>query len=64
MAKQRTKLCNCCTSILFLSQPITTLLVLSQHQAVQAPQSNPWYSLFDFLRGQILHHLLYSSLIE
>lgn len=43
MANQRAKLSNCCTSILFLSQPITTLLMLSQHQVVQAPQSDPWY---------------------
>lgn len=64
MAKQRTKLYNCCTSILFLSQPITILLVLSQHQLVQAPQSDPWYIIFDLLRAQIPPHLLYSSLIE
>lgn len=43
MAKQRTKPYNCCASILFLFQPVTTLLVLSQDQVVQAPQSDPWY---------------------
>lgn len=64
IAKQRTKPYDCCTSILFLSQPITTLPVLPQDQVVQAPQSDPWYFLFYFLRAQIPHHLLYSFLME
>lgn len=64
VAKQRIKLYNCCSFIVFLSKPFTMLLVSSQHQAVQASQSDLWHFLFDLLRAQISPHLFYSSQVE
>lgn len=40
------------------------LLVSSQHQVVQASQSDLWHFLFDLLRAQTSPHLFYSSQVE